>query len=282
MNLRELKSLFSKEMGKLYSAAEVQTILSYILIDAIGIPKLTILSQPDHKLDTVQAEKAVSFLSDLKKGVPVQYLIGKAHFYGMMLKVTPDVLIPRQETEELADWIIKDTEKEQGLRILDVCTGSGCIALALKKYRRDFAITAIDVSEKALKVAEENAKSLNLDITFKKANALTWGDEMKDEEYDIIVSNPPYILSSDKDNVRKNVLMYEPHLALFVSDEKPLLFYESIGGYAKKMRPVIVYFEINEDLGEEVMELMKKLGFKEITLKPDLNGKNRMLKCSIH
>lgn len=279
MVLKELKNIFNKELGNIYSAEETQTILNYILIDALGIPKLTILSQPQLELDNNQLERTLAFLLDLKKGIPVQHLLGVAHFYGMMLKVNPDVLIPRQETEELVDWIIKDIQKGQSLRILDVCTGSGCIALALKKYLRDFSVTAIDVSEKALIIAKENAVNLNLDIEFIKANALNLEQEMNDDFYDIIVSNPPYIPSSEKDMVQKNVWMYEPHIALFVPDEKPLLFYESIAKYAKTSKPVTLYFEINEDLGEDLVELMKNLDFKDITLKTDLNGKNRMLKC---
>ena len=288
MNLKELKSLFIKELATIYSPEEAQTIFGYILIDAIGLPKLTILSQPQLILDVDKEEKVLSMLNDLKKGIPVQHLLGVAHFYGMMLKVNPDVLIPRQETEELVDWIIKDSRGEQGLKILDVCTGSGCIALALKKYLRDFSITAVDVSEKALNIARHNANDLNLDVGFFKADALKLEYEMpwvmpdrEEDFFDIIVSNPPYIKSSDKDTVQKNVWMYEPHMALFVPDDKPLLFYESIAKYAIKSKPVTLYFEINEDLGEDLMELMKKLGFNQITLKADLNGRNRMLKCRI-
>ncbi len=281
MQISEFKNIFVKELGNIYSVEEAKIIFNYILIDELGIPKLTIISQPQFKLDDVQTEKVLSFLPDLKKGRPIQHLLGKAHFYGMMLKVTPDVLIPRQETEELVDWIIKDTKGQQQLRILDVCTGSGCIALALKKHLRDYEITAIDVSEKALNIAKENANELNLQVNFRKVNALNLEKEMDDDFFDVIVSNPPYIPSSDKDTVQKNVWMYEPHLALFVPDEKPLIFYEFIGRYAIKSKPVTLYFEINEDRSEELLELMTRIGFKDIILKPDLNGKIRMLKCKL-
>lgn len=278
MKLKELKDIFNKELGNIYSKEESQTILSYILIDAFGIPKLTVLTQQDLELNTNQVAKVFTFLNDLKKGIPVQHLLGTAHFYGMMLKITPDVLIPRQETEELVDWIIRDN-KGTKLKILDACTGSGCIALALKKHLPESGITAIDVSEKALDIAKRNAKGFGLDINFKKANALNLEEELHGESFDIIVSNPPYIPSSDKDTVQKNVWMYEPHLALFVPDETPLVFYESIARYAKQHIPVTLYFEINEELGDDLMELMKNMVFKDIALKADLNGKNRMLKC---
>ncbi len=280
MQINEFKKVFSKELGGIYSQEETQTILDYILIDAFGISKLTILSQPQLELAKNQAEKVVSFLADLKKGIPVQHLLGVGHFYGLMLKVTPDVLIPRQETEELVDLIIKEN-KGKKLKILDVCTGSGCIALALKKNLPECEVTAIELSEKALIVAKENMATLGLQVNFKKADALKLEEELAGESYDIIVANPPYIPVSDKDNVQKNVWMYEPHTALFVPDEKPLLFYESIAGFAKKTKPVTLYFEINEDLGHDLTELLNKLSFKEIDLKRDLNGKNRMLKCQI-
>lgn len=278
MKLKELKDIFNKELGNIYSKEESQTILDYIFIDAFGIPKLTILSHPELELNANQSARIFAFLNDLKKGIPVQHLLGTAHFYGMMLKVTPDVLIPRQETEELVHWIIKDN-KGVKLKILDACTGSGCIALALKKHLPESIITAIDVSEKALGIAKKNAKNFDLDINFRKANALNLEKELEDESFDIIVSNPPYIPSSDKDTVQKNVWMYEPHLALFVPDETPLIFYDSIARYAKQSKPIILYFEINEDLGGNLTELMNNLGFSDIVVKTDLNGKNRMLKC---
>jgi release factor glutamine methyltransferase len=278
MKLKEFKNIFGKELVNLYSKEESQIILTNILIDAFGIPKLTIISQPELELSKKQSEKIHSMLKDLKKGIPVQHLLGTAYFYGMMLKVTPDVLIPRQETEELVDWVIKDNPGYPG-KILDVCTGSGCIALALKKNLPDCSITAIDVSEKALKVARKNARELALDVKIKKINALNLEHEMKGKSFDIIVSNPPYIPLTDKDMVQRNVFMYEPHMALFVSDETPLIFYESIARYAKRTKSVTLYFEINEDLGENVTELMSNVGFNNISLKQDLNGKNRMLKC---
>jgi release factor glutamine methyltransferase len=279
MTLKELKDIFNNELRNIYSREESKTILNYIFIDALGIPKLTILTQPQLELTTKQSEKFFSLIKDLKKGIPIQHLLGTAHFYGMMLKVTPDVLIPRQETEELVDWIIKEHRENSKIKILDVCTGSGCIAFALKKNLPESTVTAIDVSGKALNVAKKNAKELQLNVKFKKANALNLVPELKDESFDIIVSNPPYIPSSDTDTVQKNVLMYEPHLALFVPDEKPLLFYESIAAFAKKTKPVILYFEINEDLGDDLTELMSTMGLKDITVKMDLNGKNRMLRC---
>jgi len=273
-----LKDIFNDALKNIYSREESQIILKYILIDALGLPKLTIISQPELELNKKQYEKVSALLKDLKKGIPVQHLLGVAHFYGIMLKINPDVLIPRQETEELVDWIIKDNPGAK-LKILDACTGSGCIALALKKHLPESDITGIDISEKALHIAKKNARELNLDINFKKANALYLEEELKDECFDIIISNPPYIPLSDKDMVQKNVFMYEPHLALFVPDETPLMFYESIAGYAKKSKPVTVYFEIYEDFDENLKDLMSNMVFKDITIKTDLNKKKRMLRC---
>jgi release factor glutamine methyltransferase len=277
MNIKELRYTFDKELGNLYSKKESETIFSYILIDALGIPKLRIISEPQMELDDIQSKKISGILNDLKKGIPIQHLLGIAHFYGLILKVGPDVLIPRQETEELVDWIIKDN-KDGVPRILDACTGSGCIALSLKKNFPESLIKGIDISEKAIEIAKENSKILNLDVPFKKANVLNLAEEMK-ESFDVIVSNPPYIPISDKDTVQRNVFMYEPHLALFVPDETPLIFYESIARYAVKFKPVKLYFEIYEEAGDPIMALMEEIGFKEVVLKQDLNGKNRMLKC---
>lgn len=278
MTLKEIKDAFSKELKHIYSIEESQVILNYILIDALEIPKLVILSQPQLELDKNQLEKIQIFLKDLKKGIPIQHLLGTAHFYNMVLKVTPDVLIPRQETEELVDWVIREN-KGKSLKIIDVCTGSGCIALALKKHLPESEVTAIDISEKALNIARENASKLNLDITFKKADVLKLEKELEPGVYDIIVSNPPYIPLAEKDHVQKNVWMYEPHLALFVPDEQPFIFYEAIARYAKKFNPVSLYFEINEESGSELARMMNKMVFKDIIIRPDLNGKNRMLKC---
>ncbi len=278
MKLKELKDIFNSELGNIYSTEELQTILTYILVDALGIPKVVILAQPQYELSKAQEEQVLSFLKDLKKGIPVQHILGVAHFYGMMLQVCPDVLIPRQETEELVDWVIKDNKGKQ-LKILDVCTGSGCIALALKMHLPGSAVTAIDVSDKALCMAKKNAENLALEIDFKKADALHMEQDMNNEQYDIIISNPPYIPCSGKDYVQKSVFMYEPHLALFVPDETPLLFYKSIARYAKKTKSKFLYFEIYEELGDEISEFMREEGFSDVIVKKDLNGKNRILRC---
>lgn len=279
MKVKELKDIFNKELESLYSKEESQTILEYIFVDALGIPKLTILSRTQLELNTNQSEKVLSFLEELKKGTPIQHLLGTADFFGMRLKVTPDVLIPRQETEELVHWIIFKNIRGKKLRVLDVCTGSGCIALVLKEHLREAIVTAIDISENALDLAKENAKNLNLDITFKNIDALKLEEELKNESFDIIVSNPPYVPLSDKDSMPKNVLMYEPHLALFVPDETPLMFYQAIASYAKTCNPVILYFEIYEDFGNDLKNLLDSMGFKDIFIKKDLNGKDRMVEC---
>lgn len=278
MNLKDLKDTFQEELGNIYPKEESQTILNYILIDALGIPKLSIISQPLQELNGKQAEKVYSFLAELKKGVPIQHLLGAGQFYGMILKITPNVLIPRPETEELVDWIIKDN-KGKKLEILDVGTGSGCIAIALKKNLPESDVTGVDILEKALEVAKKNAQDQNLDIAFKKANALDLEKELTGHSYAVIVSNPPYIPSSDRDKVQRNVYMYEPHSALFVPDEAPLLFYESIARFALKSKPVTLYFEINEEKGEELAKVLSAMGYKDIIIKKDLNGKNRMMKC---
>src|SRR5699024_2222809 len=204
----------------------------------------------------------------------------EAYFKGLKLKVTADTLIPRPETEELVDWIIEDYKSvKQPIKAMDIGTGSGCIALALKKEWRESEITAVDISEKALEVAKYNAKSLELSIEFMQMNILD-GDLQK-ENLDFIVSNPPYVREIEKKEMRSNVLDYEPDLALFVANSDPLLFYRNILEVAQKTvkEEGSVYFEINESFALETIELAKRLGWENTRLKKDIFERDRMLRC---
>ena len=213
----------------------------------------------------------------LKQFEPIQYILGETEFFGLKLKVNPDVLIPRPETEELVQWICETSWPPKSV-ILDVGTGSGCIALALKKQLRHTEMCALDVSERALQTAIENATKNGLEVHFIHADILQWSK--KDWPlFDCIVSNPPYVRELDKKQMQPNVLEFEPETALFVSDDDPLIFYRETGHFAAHyLKPGgKLFFEINENLGDETCGLLKYIGFKNIKLRKDIHGKDRMI-----
>lgn len=213
----------------------------------------------------------------LLNGEPIQYIFGKARFYGMNLKVTPDVLIPRPETEELVDLIVNDRGGERDLRVLDVCTGSGCIAIALARNLPFSEVDAIDISREALAVARENASELKAAVSFKEGDALRMGAD--GAEYDIIVSNPPYIAEHERAEMDRNVLEHEPALALFVPDADPLRFYLAIARYAlvALKEQGGLYFEINPLYASDLAGQMKAMGWSDVSILPDMQKKNRFL-----
>jgi release factor glutamine methyltransferase len=198
---------------------------------------------------------------------------------GLNLKVNSSVLIPRQETEELVDWIIQSHEKNDINKILDIGTGSGCIAIALKKYFRNAEVYAVDVSEDAIKIAQENALKNNLQIIYHQFDIFSNGFLLP-ENLDLLVSNPPYVKKSEANSMHRNVLNYEPHLALFVPDDDALIFYKRICELAKRYlrQNTWVYFEINQNHGEEMYQLFKEYHFKNVELKKDISGNLRMIR----
>jgi release factor glutamine methyltransferase len=225
----------------------------------------------------------------LLKQQPVQYVTGTAWFYGMELMVNPQVLIPRPETEELVEWIVNDVRMvrqlaDADMRMLDIGTGSGCIPLALKKELPAADVWGIDVSPGALETAKANATQQQLDVRFEQVNVLDEQATATLPFFDVIVSNPPYIKQSEHTSMQQQVLAYEPALALFVPDEDALLFYRVIAALAKHKlaRGGSLYFEINEALGNEVVELLKATGYKDVTLKQDIFGKDRMVKAGFN
>jgi release factor glutamine methyltransferase len=220
----------------------------------------------------------------LKKEKPIQYILGETEFYGLPFLVNENTLIPRPETEELVEWILESTKYEEQntkLNVLDIGTGSGCIAISLAKNLPSAQVSAIDVSEKALATAHKNAKINKVDVNFILKNILE--TESLDEKYDVIVSNPPYVRNLEKEEIKPNVLEYEPHLALFVEDNDALLFYRKIAALAKKnlSENGKLYFEINQYLGKETVRLLEGMDFKNVILKKDVYGNDRMISCWI-
>ena len=240
--------------------------------------RLQVAMEPDKKVDKNQLVHFEAALSDLLKHHPIQYIIGKTHFYGLEFKLNPHVLIPRPETQELVDWILNDVEQNSPLQILDIGTGSGCIAVSLAKNLPRASVTALDVSQKALDIARENAEINKVKIDFLQTNILTM--QQLPQHYDVIVSNPPYVRESEKTQMQRNVLEHEPSIALYVADADPLLFYRKIANLAKEslIRAGQIYMEINQYLGKETEEIFKKQNYST-QLRKDIFGNFRMLKA---
>ncbi len=264
---------FKKELANSFDEREVSS-WAYLSINyLLGFSKSDCILRANKKLTEATQNQFFQIVNELKRGKPIQYVLGVIDFFGLTLKVNKNVLIPRPETEGLVDWILQ----EESDTIVDVGTGSGCIAIALAK-NMEARITAIDVSNEALHLAEENAKLNEVAINFLQKDILKTTSLSK---VDVIVSNPPYVLHREKKHMKKNVLAYEPHLALFVSDNNPLIFYEKIGKLAAKSLNCNgkLFFEINEQYPQEIITMLGKFGFVNIELKKDINDKDRMIKA---
>ncbi len=257
----------------IYEKREIEAVFYRLLSFYYQIDRVDVSLNPELTIETDRLMTALEVLKDYK---PWQYITGEVEFYGLPFKVNPSTLIPRPETEELVDWIINDLPKNNGLRILDIGTGSGNIAVSLAVNLQAASVTAVDISSEALKTARENAHLNNVDIELKQIDILTL--ENCPEHYDVIVSNPPYIRESEKNLMHNNVLHYEPHTALFVTDENPLVFYDKIIRLAQNNRSSYVYFEINEYLKDDLERLLKKNNVYSYEFRKDLFGKYRFLK----
>jgi release factor glutamine methyltransferase len=270
-------------ISELYDEREAANIAHIIMEYLTGMSKLDRIVHKTKILSPDQNQRLKVAIEALQLHEPVQYITGSSWFYGMELLVNKNVLIPRPETEELVEWMVQDAAHRHRLHLLDIGTGSGCIPLALKKSLPDAQVSAIDVSEGALEVARSNASRQRLEVNFLLLDALDPAQLATLPEFDMIVSNPPYITQSEQKTMQELVWGFEPSLALFVPDNDALLFYRHISIMAKsKLLPGgALYFEINEALGKEVVALMEELGFKDITLKQDMFGKDRMVKGSI-
>jgi release factor glutamine methyltransferase len=279
--IKEYRTHFIQELSTIYDAGEAESFFYLILEEKQKLKRIDLALNPDLTITNNEIKLWNSILVELKKEIPIQYVLGKTSFYGLEFGVNENVLIPRPETEELVEWIIDSWKSEvrcQNLRILDIGTGSGCIAISLAKNIPNAPVFAVDVSEKALAIAQKNAQSNEVNVTFIHKNILETED--LDEQFDIIVSNPPYVRELEKVEIKKNVLDNEPHLALFVEDNDALVFYRKIAELAQKnLAPNgQLFFEINQYLGKEMVELLEKMNFKNVELRKDIYGNDRMMK----
>lgn len=281
MKIKQYRTQFIKELSPFYDAYEAESFFYLILEDKHRLRQIDLAL--NHELNFFEKDFVVwnSLLAELKKEVPIQYLLGKTSFYGLDFEVNENVLIPRPETEELVDWIINENKgSSKEIKILDIGTGSGCIAISLAKNLPNAKVYAIDVSKKALDIAKINAIKNNVEVTFMLKNVLEL--EVLKSDYDIIVSNPPYVRNLEKVEIKKNVLDFEPHLALFVDDNDALIFYRKIAELAQKnlLKNGQLYFEINQYLGKETKEMLEKMNFKNIELRKDIYDNDRMIKVN--
>ncbi|MEC5146610.1 peptide chain release factor N(5)-glutamine methyltransferase [Chitinophaga sp. 212800010-3] len=283
MTIQTAFTYITGTISELYDEREAAGIAHIVMEYLTGMNKLDRLVHKTRLLSPDQNERLKLAIEALQRHEPVQYITGTSWFYGMELLVNKQVLIPRPETEELVEWMVQDARHRHHLHLLDVGTGSGCIPLALKKSLPDAAVTGVDVSEGALEVARSNSSRQRLEVDFLQIDALNPQQLATLPEFDMIVSNPPYIRQSEQAAMQQSVWGYEPSLALFVPDNDPLLFYRHISHMAlTKLNPNgALYFEINEALGNEVIAMMKDTGFSDLTLKQDMFGKDRMVRGRI-
>lgn len=287
MQLKEIRKIYHSELDTIYGKEEVDSFFYLIIEHYLNLERFVLTFKPNLVIEKTEEQPLFEALSKLKLQKPIQYILGKTLFMDLEFKVNGNVLIPRPETEELVRWIIDDCNSgslhllqdkpKPGINILDIGTGSGCIAISLAKNLENAKVFALDISEKVLEVARENAKVNQVEIEFIHVDILN--PENHELKYDIIVSNPPYVRLLEKDKMNSNVLENEPGLALFVSDDDPLVFYKKIVEFSvmnlkKKGK---LYFEINQYLGERTKVLLEN-NFSDIELRKDMYGNDRMLK----
>jgi release factor glutamine methyltransferase len=293
MIVKQYRNYFNETLKTIYPITEIDSFFFLLLEEYLGFRRVDIVLKSDFKINQQTLNLLQSATKQLEQELPLQYIIGKTEFYGLPFVVNKHVLIPRPETEELVAWVVsessrfktfntstKQTTETKQLKILDIGTGSGCIPVSLKKQLPFAEISAIDISNDALTVAKKNAVLNNVDIHFILQDILK--TVALDQHYDIIISNPPYVRELEKKELKNNVLKNEPHLALFVENDNPLIFYDKIAELAKNYlnKNGLLFFEINQYLGTETIHLVNEKGLKNIQLKKDMFGNDRIIVAS--
>ena len=279
--MQQIKQNFLNSLSGFYTEKEILSLFFQSVQKVTGYPKSVLLADPAFSFSCEQEKQLNTILVRLQAMEPIQYILEECEFYGLLFYVNPTVLIPRPETEELVEWIISDHSGQRG-NLLDIGTGSGCIAVSTGNFLKSFSVSAIDISGSALAVAKRNAERNNCQIQFMQADILKPDNIRFDDIFDVIVSNPPYVREQEKQRMSQNVVGYEPHLALFVSDDDPLVFYKTIALFGKKQLKERgkLYLETNEALGKETVTLLSSLGYKDIVLRKDIFGRDRMIRAT--
>lgn len=280
--LSDVEIFIKQQLSPQYTSVEIEHFCQYLFEEFSQITKIERLLKKEIYISESEIIKYSNAIKKLKAETPIQYVVEKANFFGLDFFVNKSVLIPRPETEELIEWIIESTVTYSKSTILDIGTGCGCIAIILGKEISKSQITAVDISKESIEIAQKNAKIHQVNIDFQIADALK-SETLPSGKFNIIVSNPPYVRESEKNQMKKNVLDYEPHSALFVEDQDALIFYRKIAEYAFQHLAINgkLFFEINEAFAEECKELLKQIGFSEIEVRRDMREKERMLKCCV-
>ena len=285
MKLKDILDYYHKALDVRFGKNEVDAFFNLIIEHHLNLKRIHLVMEPEYAITNTEEDLLLETLNQLKLERPIQYILGETEFYGLPFKVNEHTLIPRPETEELVDLIITDFTSDfdkKSLKILDIGTGTGCIAISLAKHLPSTKVSALDVSKDTLEVAKQNAELNKAVVKFIHDDILNICHSELDMEsrFDIIVSNPPYVRNLEKAEIKPNVLDNEPHIALFVDDDNPLQFYKAICEFTQGNLKDngVLYFEINEYLGVEMVQLLKEFGFKNIELKNDIFGKNRMIK----
>jgi release factor glutamine methyltransferase len=276
--IKEIRFYLAKELNVIFEEHEIRALTDILIRTALGITKLHQLYDDAFHVTIKQSEKIIKICQELKTGKPIQYILGETSFYNCTIRVNNSTLIPRPETEELVDLIIRENRGFKG-NIIDFGTGSGCIAIALAANLPMSVLTGIDISDEAISIARENAILNNVKVSFLKGDILTLNYESLSGA-GIIVSNPPYVTNSEKALMGKNVLNFEPHIALFVTDSDPLIYYNAILKLADKilLPDGKLYFEINEIMGRQLCQMLESNDYYDIEIVADINNKQRIIK----
>lgn len=279
--MQTIFNLLQTQLKGLYPETEIRSFYYLIIEKLTGLTRTQIILNKNTLFSTEQHHEVENFIKKLKKFIPIQYILGETEFYGLPFIVNESVLIPRPETEELIDWISKENDRTISHNILDIGTGSGCIAISLKNEFKTSNVDAFDISESALQTARKNSKLNKLNINYSLVDILQ--TPIFEKKWDIIVSNPPYIPENDKNEMETNVLDNEPHQALFVPNNDPLIFYRHIAMFAKKYLNSSgkVYFEIHRDYGKQCIDLLVAMGFGKVELRKDISGNDRMVRAFV-
>ncbi|HUH27013.1 peptide chain release factor N(5)-glutamine methyltransferase [Gelidibacter sp.] len=283
MLLKTLREHFYSSLKEEYPETEIKSFFNLLSECFLKMKPVEVSLNLYAPISGKKTEKFENAIMRLKNQEPIQYIIGSTEFYGLPFKVTESTLIPRPETEELVQWVLdSSTSKRENFTILDIGTGTGCIAISLAKNRSDATVHAVDISRKALTVAKTNAKLNQVDVEFTELDILNWNSDFENLKFDVIVSNPPYVRPLEKSQMSDNVLQHEPSLALFVTDNDPLIFYKKIAEFSKvnlKSKGQL-FFEINQYLGPEMVQLLEDSSFKDVELKKDIFGNDRMVSAT--
>lgn len=281
---KDIELLYSADLERLYPLEEIKQLFLLVIEQITKSSSINYVMIKDNVTTDLEFQMAKKILDELKTGRPIQYILQSAHFYGNTFKVSPDTLIPRPETEELVHLVIKDYKGKLGCCMIDIGTGTGCIPISLAYHMPQHSYWAVDVSKEALNIAKQNASLVNNSIQFMEIDILEWSLVFPEGlKFDVIISNPPYITHAEKGEMHRNVLDFEPHLALFVENTTPLLFYDYISDFAKShlKDEGVVFFEINQYLSSETADLLNKKGFENIQVIKDINGADRIIRAEL-